>query len=66
MQFVKLQKQEPFVSLFYTLTWPIGQEHMPSFAEALISSDLIKKPDNIRLSVTGMAGPRTSPKGEEQ
>lgn len=54
MQFKALEKQGPFASVFYTLTWPIGWEHMLSFAQALIEADFGKKPDSIRCQVSSL------------
>lgn len=54
MQLLHVAKQEPFASFYFSLTWRVGWEQMLFFCEALIESDLIKKPQSIRCEVSSI------------
>lgn len=42
MQLLKIEKNKPFTTLYYELTWPIGWELMLSMVNAVIEKDFSK------------------------
>ena len=52
----KIEKQDPFTSLYYELTWPIGWDQILSFFDAIIKTDFSNNNDFITsISVGAIA-----------
>ncbi len=50
MQLKNIEKKEPFTTLYYELTWPVGWDQILSFIEVIVQSDFAKgKIDSITV-----------------
>lgn len=59
MVYKGMEKQGPFTSLFYELTWPIGWDHILSFLDIIIKTDFSSANGNghvTSISVGFIAG----------
>jgi hypothetical protein len=57
MVFKGIERKEPFTSLYYELTWPIGWDHILSFFDIIIKTDFSSNNGHVAsISVGFIAG----------